>query len=84
MQFQKLVFLNDKGQQLAARLDLPLDEKAARLCHFCPLFTCTKNFKALVNIDRALAREGIAVLRFDFTGLGKVTEILPHQLLHSV
>jgi uncharacterized OsmC-like protein/alpha/beta superfamily hydrolase len=71
MQFQKLVFLNEKGQQLAARLDLPLDEKPRAYAVFAHCFTCTKNFKALVNIDRALAREGIAVLRFDFTGLGE-------------
>ncbi len=71
MQFQKLVFENEQGVKLAARLDLPLDEKPAAYAIFAHCFTCTKNFNAVVNIDRALAREGIAVLRFDFTGLGE-------------
>nr|WP_182870849.1 alpha/beta fold hydrolase [Rhodopirellula sp. JC639] len=33
-------------------------------------FTCNKDFKATVKISRALARDGIAVLRYDMTGLG--------------
>ena len=71
MQFQKLTFENANGDKLAARLDLPIDEKPIAFAVFAHCFTCTKNFNAVVNIDRALAREGIAVLRFDFTGLGE-------------
>jgi uncharacterized OsmC-like protein/alpha/beta superfamily hydrolase len=71
MQFQKIVFPNSKGERLAARLDLPADEKPVAYAIFAHCFTCTKNFKAVVNINRALARESIAVLRFDFTGLGE-------------
>ncbi len=71
MQFQKVEFFNSKGERLAARLDLPGDEKPIAYAIFAHCFTCTKNFKALVNINRALAQEGIAVLRFDFTGLGE-------------
>ena len=71
MQFQKIVFPNSKGERLAARLDLPADEKPVAYAIFAHCFTCTKNFKAAVNIDRALAGVGIAVLRFDFTGLGE-------------
>jgi putative redox protein len=71
MQFQEIVFPNSKGERLAARLDLPADEKPVAYAIFAHCFTCTKNFKAVVNINRALAREGIAVLRFDFTGLGE-------------
>ncbi len=71
MQFQRLHFTNASGKKLAARLDMPVDEKPAAYAIFAHCFTCTKNFNAVVNIDRALAREGIAVLRFDFTGLGE-------------
>jgi len=34
-------------------------------------FTCSKNLKAAANISRSLTDAGIAVLRFDFTGLGE-------------
>lgn len=71
MQFQKLSFKNAAGQVLAARLDLPLDRKPAAYAIFAHCFTCTKSLNAVVNIDTALARAGIAVLRFDFTGLGE-------------
>ena len=71
MQFQKLYFKNPDGKRLAARLDLPLDEKPTAFAIFAHCFTCTKNFNAVVNIDRALSMNGIAVLRFDFTGIGE-------------
>lgn len=71
MQFQRLHFKNMQGKTLAARLDLPIDEKPVAYAIFAHCFTCTKNLNAVVNINKALAREGIAVLRFDFTGLGE-------------
>jgi putative redox protein len=48
-----------------------LDEKPVAFALFAHCFTCNKNFNAVFNINRALANEGIAVLRFDFTGLGE-------------
>lgn len=71
MQFQRLTFQNADGQRLSARLDLPIDEKPVAYGIFAHCFTCTKNFNAIVNINRTLAMHGIAVLRFDFTGLGE-------------
>jgi uncharacterized OsmC-like protein/alpha/beta superfamily hydrolase len=71
MHFLKLSFKNQQGEQLAARLDLPVDEKPIAYAMFAHCFTCTKNLNAVVNIDRELAKEGIATLRFDFTGLGE-------------
>jgi uncharacterized OsmC-like protein/alpha/beta superfamily hydrolase len=71
MRFLKLSFKNPQGEQLAARLDLPVDEKPIAYAMFAHCFTCTKNLNAVVNINRALAKEGIATLRFDFTGLGE-------------
>ncbi len=71
MQFQKLSFKNSEGKTLSARLDLPADERPRAYAIFAHCFTCTKNLNAVVHINRAMAREGIAVLRFDFTGLGE-------------
>ncbi|MFQ5583590.1 MAG: alpha/beta fold hydrolase [Calditrichia bacterium] len=71
MRSEKLYFKNSEGEKLAARLDLPLDGKPKAYALFAHCFTCSKNLKAVSNINRALTREGIAVLRFDFTGLGE-------------
>lgn len=66
-----MLITNEAGQKLAARLDLPVDGKPVAYALFAHCFTCTKNFKAAANISAALTRERIAVLRFDFTGLGE-------------
>lgn len=71
MKSLKINFPNAQGQSLAARLDLPQDEQPIAYALFAHCFTCTKNIKAAVNIAAALNRERIAVLRFDFTGLGQ-------------
>jgi putative redox protein len=71
MRFLKLDFRSAQGDRLSARLDLPLDEKPSAYALFAHCFTCNKNFNAVFNINRALASQGIAVLRFDFTGLGE-------------
>jgi putative redox protein len=66
---EKVSFANGQGEQLAARLDLPLGEpKAVALFAHC--FTCSKDIFAASRISRQLADLGFAVLRFDFTGLG--------------
>ena len=70
MAFKNLSFKSISGEKLSARLDLPEDEPLAYAL-FAHCFTCTKNFKAVHNISRSLADEGIAVFRFDFTGLGE-------------
>ena len=72
MNFQKVSFNNASGQKLAARLDLTgymVEPIAYALFAHC--FTCSKDLKAVGNISRALTQRGIAVLRFDFTGLGE-------------
>jgi putative redox protein len=71
MKSVKVSFPNRQGQKLAALLDLPEDEKPIAFALFAHCFTCTKNIKAAANIAAALNREKIAVLRFDFTGLGQ-------------
>lgn len=71
MQSKKLEFANAAGQKLSARLDLPVDGKPIAYALFAHCFTCSKNIKAIGHISRALTLERIAVLRFDFTGLGE-------------
>lgn len=71
MKSRKLQFANDRGEQLAAILDLPDDETPLAYALFAHCFTCSKYFKVGLHIARALCREKIAVLRFDFTGLGE-------------
>ncbi|MGE5615464.1 MAG: alpha/beta fold hydrolase [Bacillota bacterium] len=57
------------GAELAARLEMPsLPPRAFALFAHC--FTCSKDSRAAVYLSSALAEHGIAVLRFDFTGLG--------------
>ena len=58
-----------QGHELAARLELPAAEPRAYAL-FAHCFTCSKDSKAAAYISQALAALGIAVRRFDFTGLG--------------
>ncbi len=67
----KVSFKGGQSYQLAACLDVPDDQQPKAYALFAHCFTCTKNLKAIHNIDEALAEEHIAVLRFDFTGLGE-------------
>lgn len=62
-------FPNPEGQVLAALLERPVGEPTAYAL-FAHCFTCSKNSHAAARIAGALADRGIAVLRFDFTGLG--------------
>lgn len=66
---EKVMFPGADGNQLAARLDLPLGRPRAYAL-FAHCFTCTKDIFAASRIADGLAEQGIAVLRFDFTGLG--------------
>ncbi len=54
---------------LAARLDRPAGVPCAYAL-FAHCFTCSKDSLAAARISHALTAHGIAVLRFDFTGLG--------------
>lgn len=71
MKSQRLALTNSAGQTLSARLDEPLAGQPAAYALFAHCFTCSKDLKAVANISRALTGAGIAVLRFDFTGLGE-------------
>ena len=69
MASQRVYFNNQTGIRLAGILDLP-ESAPVSYALFSHCFTCTKDLKAIVRISRGLARHGIGVLRFDFTGLG--------------
>ncbi len=71
MKTTKLQFPNLQGQQLAAKLSLPVDGHAYTYAIFAHCFTCTKNLRAIRHISRGLTQQGIGVLQFDFTGLGQ-------------
>jgi putative redox protein len=66
---KKVSFRGGNGDLLAARLDLPATEPVASAL-FAHCFTCSKETLAASRISDALTALGIAVLRFDFTGLG--------------
>jgi len=65
-----LSFPGARGATLAARLDLPPAAAPIAYALFAHCFTCSKETRAATTVSAALAERGIAVLRFDFTGLG--------------
>lgn len=66
---EKATFMGGAGEMLAARLDIPTGPVRAWAL-FAHCFTCTKDIKGAARLAGALTRHGIAVLRFDFTGIG--------------
>ena len=69
MRTERFEFPNAEGDKLAATLDLPLGEPTA-IALFAHCFTCGKDILAAKRIGERLSLHGIAVLCFDFTGLG--------------
>jgi uncharacterized OsmC-like protein/pimeloyl-ACP methyl ester carboxylesterase len=69
MRSERFEFPNGKGEKLASVLDLPLGEPTG-IALFAHCFTCGKDIRAAKSIAERLSVHGIAVLRFDFTGLG--------------
>lgn len=71
MKNEHITFPGALGDRLSARVSLPLDGDPVAYALFAHCFTCSKDLKPVVNISRALTRQGIGVFRFDFTGLGE-------------
>jgi uncharacterized OsmC-like protein/alpha/beta superfamily hydrolase len=71
MKTTRLSFTNDNGEELSACLEFPVDQHPKAYALFAHCFTCNKNLLAVNNISKGLTANGIAVLRFDFTGLGE-------------
>jgi alpha/beta superfamily hydrolase len=69
MPMERVTFEGHDGNKLAARLDLPEGPHLGTAL-FAHCFTCSKDIPAARRIAGRLASMGIAVLRFDFTGLG--------------
>ncbi|WP_179337101.1 bifunctional alpha/beta hydrolase/OsmC family protein [Winogradskyella ludwigii] len=71
MKSTKLKIKNRKGIILNAHLELPANQKPNYYAIFAHCFTCSSSLSAVRNISRALTQDGFAVVRFDFTGLGR-------------
>jgi putative redox protein len=69
MPAERFDFPNARGEKLAGVLDLP-DGTPRAYALFAHCFTCGKNVVAAKRIADALTTLGVAVLRFDFTGIG--------------
>ncbi len=69
MPAERFDFVNARGEKLAALLDRP-DGPARAVALFAHCFTCGKHNRAARHIAEGLKLHGIAVLRFDFTGIG--------------
>lgn len=63
-------FTGHDGQTLAARFDRPEAGEPQAVAIFAHCFTCSKDLLAVRRIAQRLVARGVAVLRFDFTGLG--------------
>lgn len=69
MTTERITFTGHSGEKLAARLEIPDGPHLATVL-FAHCFTCSKDIPAARRIAGRLAAMGLAVLRFDFTGLG--------------
>ncbi|AEG91681.1 alpha/beta hydrolase family protein [Ramlibacter tataouinensis] len=69
MKSEHVSFPGARGATLAARLDAP-DGPVRAYALFAHCFTCSKDIFAASRIAESLVQHGLAVLRFDFTGLG--------------
>jgi uncharacterized OsmC-like protein/fermentation-respiration switch protein FrsA (DUF1100 family) len=82
MPTERISFPGHAGDKLAARLDMPNGSPLATAL-FAHCFTCGKDIAAARRIAQRLAAMGIAVLRFDFTGLGHSCGEFANTTFHS-
>ena len=68
---RRVRFPGAQTEELVGVLDQPPSGEPKAYALFAHCFTCSKDLKAAVKISRSLAAKGLAVLRFDFTGLGE-------------
>jgi len=71
MKIKRFTIKGHDGYEMAAELDLPAEGYPEYFCIYVPCFTCTKNIRVLKHISKQLVSRGVALLRFDFPGLGE-------------
>ena len=70
MKKSKIEILNRNSEKLSANLVTPSNGQFSQIAIFAHCFTCSKNLSVVRNISAELTNKDIAVLNFDFTGLG--------------
>lgn len=70
MKREKITFKNSTGLILSGSVEFPENDSPKAFAIFSHCFTCNKNLINVKYISEALSEKRIAVLRFDFTGLG--------------
>lgn len=68
---QKVDIQNDRGDTLSGVMEWPANGVVQAYAVFAHCFTCGKNSHAARHISKLLSSRGIAVLRFDFAGIGE-------------
>jgi len=71
MKSKRISFENQYGENLSGKIEFPPEGQVKAFAIFAHCFTCGKNQYAARHIARQLALNNVAVLRFDFTGLGE-------------
>lgn len=71
MRSERVSFTNSQGYELSGRIDFPLNSSPKAYVLFAHCFTCSKSLISVEHISKAFTQEGMAILRFDFTGLGQ-------------
>jgi len=67
---EKISFIGWNGNNISGELDLP-DGDVNYYAIYIPCFTCTINYRSVKFITKSLNENNVAVLKFDFPGLGK-------------
>ena len=70
VQSRQVRFPGFDGNLLAGTLDYPQESEPSKYVLISHCFTCTRQTLTTARLSRGLAQAGLAVLRFDFTGLG--------------
>lgn len=69
MKVMEVAFENNRGEKLAGVIDKANNPIAHAIFSHC--FTCSKDHTASFRLCKALSAQGIQILRFDFSGLGR-------------